>query len=372
MKKVLVLYTSVGLGHMYLALNVTSLLVSEGYEVEARDVLKVEEGVLSRFGQKIYLFIVKKFPWVWDYLYRANWIYKVAKPVSLWLASWHTRNLEELIDLFQPDLIISTQITASSLVSNLKKKNKYKGIFAVAFSDYHFHPFWVVPNADIYFVNIDSQKKELEQACGIGTQVKVVGMSLARDMKDVSLIRQELGFRTDEKIVVLAAGSLGIFSPELLIRELLKIEDLSIVVITGKNLDLEKSLKGEFSEEKSRVKIWGFKKKLLDLYKISSVLITKPGGLTVAEALSEDLPMVITHVLPGQESLNLEYLIQRKLVIDGRGFDLKKIRELVEDEVRFEGFRKQLASNEFKYEVLTRVSEVPKIVTAVNEIMHKV
>jgi hypothetical protein len=45
-----------------------------------------------------------------------------------------------------------------------------------------------------------------------------------------------------------------------------------------------------------------------DLYQIADVFMTKPGGLSVAEAGQFGLPLVVTHTLPGQEDLNLAYL----------------------------------------------------------------
>ena len=38
-------------------------------------------------------------------------------------------------------------------------------------------------------------------------------------------------------------------------------------------------------------------------------LVTKPGGLTVSEALAKELPMLISKPIPGQEERNLEFLL---------------------------------------------------------------
>ncbi len=40
----------------------------------------------------------------------------------------------------------------------------------------------------------------------------------------------------------------------------------------------------------------------------SDCIITKSGGLTVSEALSKKLPMIITNPIPGQETRNCKIL----------------------------------------------------------------
>ena len=44
---------------------------------------------------------------------------------------------------------------------------------------------------------------------------------------------------------------------------------------------------------------------------ISSLIITKPGGLTTAECLAKGLPMVIVNPIPGQETRNTDFLIKK-------------------------------------------------------------
>ena len=45
-----------------------------------------------------------------------------------------------------------------------------------------------------------------------------------------------------------------------------------------------------------------------DLMHISSLVITKPGGLTSSESLASHLPIIIINPIPGQEEENAEFL----------------------------------------------------------------
>lgn len=55
-----------------------------------------------------------------------------------------------------------------------------------------------------------------------------------------------------------------------------------------------------------------------DVYKymsIADLIITKPGGLTVSEALASTLPMAIFKAYPGQEAENADFLIKNNMAI---------------------------------------------------------
>jgi processive 1,2-diacylglycerol beta-glucosyltransferase len=48
---------------------------------------------------------------------------------------------------------------------------------------------------------------------------------------------------------------------------------------------------------------------------ISDIIITKPGGITTAEALAKKIPMVIVKPIPGQEASNTAYLMKKGAAI---------------------------------------------------------
>ena len=48
---------------------------------------------------------------------------------------------------------------------------------------------------------------------------------------------------------------------------------------------------------------------------ISSLVVTKPGGLTTTESLTSHLPIIIINPIPGQEEQNAEFLENHKVGI---------------------------------------------------------
>jgi UDP-N-acetylglucosamine:LPS N-acetylglucosamine transferase len=79
-------------------------------------------------------------------------------------------------------------------------------------------------------------------------------------------------------------------------------------------------------------------------YAIADVFVGKPGGLSTAESLRWNLPLVVCYTLPGQEEKNLKYLVARGLVMDR---PLSLIRS-VERELAAGAFKKFLRKNPYR------------------------
>ena len=48
---------------------------------------------------------------------------------------------------------------------------------------------------------------------------------------------------------------------------------------------------------------------------MSDLIITKPGGLTISEALACNLPMALFEAIPGQEEENAEFLVSKNMAV---------------------------------------------------------
>ena len=83
-----------------------------------------------------------------------------------------------------------------------------------------------------------------------------------------------------------------------------------IVVVCGRNEAGRKKLSSIRPPSRHRVKLLGFTDKMRDLMAVADLLVTKPGGLTVSEALACGLPMALVSPIPGQEERNSDYLLE--------------------------------------------------------------
>ncbi len=316
MKKILILYTSIGLGHKSIAENIAWHLKHKGHNVELFDALKLQAGMLTKYSEQLYTYLYKQFPGLWRWLYTTSWFISATLPFRTFVARFNSADIRACIERIQPDMIISTQTSASAVVSFLKLKKVFAGLFVIAFSDFHLHRYWLYPNADAYLVNIEEQKQEMMQLGVSAEKIYVCGITLTpRPLIDPVEVRKRLGILPDQKVILVASGSLGVRMPKDLLQQLADIQidtaKVALIVVCGKNgslaRELKQTLRGAY--------VFGFYTPMHELYAVADIFITKPGGVSIAEGLQWGVPQVITHWLPGQEELNLEYLTKNNLVL---------------------------------------------------------
>jgi processive 1,2-diacylglycerol beta-glucosyltransferase len=88
-----------------------------------------------------------------------------------------------------------------------------------------------------------------------------------------------------------------------------------ILAITGQNEKLQESLTRKGAKLRHPTKIFGFVDRIHEFMEIAEVIVTKPGGITTAEALVKRLPMIIINPIPGQEAKNSDFLLRHGVAV---------------------------------------------------------
>ena len=122
-------------------------------------------------------------------------------------------------------------------------------------------------------------------------------------------IRQGMGIDKNIPAVLIMGGTQGL-GP---IKDMVKLLDRSgiemqMIIASGTNKKLYNWLKSR--RFKKKVLSFSLAPNVDELMSISSLVITKPGGITTAEALAKALPMLIVNPLPGQEAINTKFLLK--------------------------------------------------------------
>ncbi len=238
------------------------------------------------------------------------------------------------------DIVISTQVNPSAIVSYLTNEKLFKGKFVISFSDYHLQTFWLYKNADMYLVNIPEQKEQMIKLGYQASKIFVIGMALPEKQKiDSQEVRQKFGLSVEDKVLLVMGGTMGYKIKTQLIEGLLSTK-AKVFIVCGNNEKIKLELEKQFLNN-SNVRIFGFVDFMPELYSIASVVVSKPGGMTTAECLSYGLPLAVSNYLPGQEKINTEYLRARKLVLPETNNIVKQVAE----ELETGNFAAQLRSN---------------------------
>ena len=317
MKKILVMYGSIGLGHKVVAENITVVLKTyPDVKIEMLDVLEMYRGPFTETSSRIYKFIVDHIPGLWGFFYTNPIFLKASLPLRVPLAGLKIKKFRDYFNRSKPDLILTTHPSATALASYLKKTGEYRGPLVTTFSDFHFQPYWVYPRVDKYLVMTPEQADEVGKRGFARSQVLITGLPVhpvfSEEYHDI-VVRREFGFHPNRPIVLMIGGSRGWGIKIADIWALLgSAYDMELVVVVGFNSELLADLQKLRETAGSNLKVLGNLETsaVAKLYAVAKVLVTKPGGLSLAQGLLRGLPMVLVNPLPAMEELNTRYLIR--------------------------------------------------------------
>ncbi|MFV9510845.1 MGDG synthase family glycosyltransferase [Tepidibacillus sp. LV47] len=282
------------------------------HEVKIVHLLKIINQTLEQWIQKIYLFIILKKPRIW------GWIYKKEGNFSLlfkpFIAYAMLGKLDRFLKEENPDLIIATHASGLTALAKLKKRNHYK--LAAVFTDYHLNSFWIHPEIDYYFVGHEELKNRLVKKYQMEPErVIISGIPIDPSfscLKQDPLTQENANFR-----ILVMGGGLGIGSMKEIVQSLQKIKNVpfSVYVITGRNQKLYDELTQLASSINYSLEVLPYIEDICPIMMKSHLIITKPGGLTISEALSTSTPIFIYQPIPGQEEYNARFLIKNRSAI---------------------------------------------------------
>jgi len=337
--KILVLYTSAGYGHKKIGENIAEVLKTE-HQVDLLDLFSFAGGKTAEWGTTIYLKLLEFLPGLWEFFYTNSVFLNIAMPWRTYFARFKAIKVANLLINKHYDAVICTQVTASAIVSYLKQKKLFNGKFVIAFSDFHLHPFWLYDNADLYLANIPEQKEQMVARGVAGDKIFVCGITLPRLHEvDKSVVRGDFGLGEGDKTILVLGGGRGLGIDTKTIDELSKV-DAKLIIVCGQNEELRQRLE-KFYNNKLNIRVLGFVDYLPSLYAIASIVVTKPGGLTIAECLQHKLPILISSFIPGQERLNYEYLWDKNLIMP----EIVDLYGPVADELKTGAFAEALNTN---------------------------
>ncbi len=368
---ILILTASTGGGHLRAAASLKSYITSNSNDnnVEIIDALKYINPILNKTITEGYEQMAKKMPKLFGTLYKSSNKESGMGSFVIGFMALISKSLLPLIKEFKPDIIITTHPFVTTMISTLKEHNKISEPLICIMTDYAPHQTWINKCVDSYIVSNEGMIDMMVQMGAEREKIHPFGIPIDGafyNHKDKDAILQELNLKKDVSTILIMAGSFGVSDIIKIYNDIVKIDlDFQIIVITGRNKKLyqmfqkrletkpkisvikrRRKLKRKFNlkankkasliRKRRRIKNKGGKiTKLLyftnevDKYmQISDLIITKPGGLTVSEALACNLPMAIFDAIPGQEEENAEFLINNNMAVRiGKGKTCAKIIE---------------------------------------------
>jgi processive 1,2-diacylglycerol beta-glucosyltransferase len=367
---ILFLSVSTGGGHIKAAEALKEYVEKNysGSRCKIVDTFKYISPLIDKFLVGGYLNIINKLPFLYGSLYKLSEHNKGIIDATYAISQLFSYKLIPLIREFNPTIIVCTHTLPLQMTSYLKQKKIISVPITAIVTDYVNHPFWKLDNIDALIVPHDKIMFDMVQAGIPESIIYPYGIPLSEEFlirHNRKNIMANLGLE-DKLTGLIMGGSLGIRSVYNSFKMLLRCErEMQIIVVTGKNAHLRNKMEDQLRHynitntkintnnctgantnttinanaytgtnthtytidntdtstytyiyNNKNIKILGYTDIIPELMDISDFIITKPGGMTISEALVKELPIFLTFPIPGQEERNCHFLIENGVAVN--------------------------------------------------------
>lgn len=313
-RSILIIAASIGSGHIKAAEAVSDELKIQypDASIEIVDFTKWKISWATAFMKACYLFMLRFIPNLYDLMYRFTGGKSGGISVQSLISAITSADIASLVKKYQPDVILCTHPFPAGAASWRKKRHPNEFLFSTVITDYSVHQMWIYTNVDCYFVAREAMKTDLITAGLPAENVWVTGIPVKagfHQAADKAEVLSALGLEAGIPTVLIMGGGLGLGGMEYTLKTLGKIETkLQLIVIAGRNEELKRRMEESSKDCRHSVCVLGFTQRVRDYMMAADLLISKPGALTITEALSAELPMVLHEPIPGPETENAVYI----------------------------------------------------------------
>lgn len=318
-KRILIPYATYGSGHKSIAEYIKKYFEENGdYECLTLDLITDSSYIVSKFSKKTTEFFMTKLPSIWSLLY-----YGFDNKISAYISGkinlnlYDNKKLKKIITDFNPDITIATHFFGTDLINKYNKLNLTNSKLVTVITDYKSHDFWLnsIKGTDAIIVSSLNERIKLLKRGYKNKQIHTSGIPILSDLSPLENkndIFKKLNLDTNKKTVLFfVGGGNGALLNLTYFKHILKNNyDCNLIFIAGKNKKAEKRATEMLNEYKRKnTKIYGFVTNVSELYKISDIVITKPGGAQTTECLLFNKPMILIKSNGGQEIGNRRFLV---------------------------------------------------------------
>jgi 1,2-diacylglycerol 3-beta-galactosyltransferase len=231
---------------------------------------------------------------------------------SMYLTSGH--RLRRMVQLHPADVVVSVHsvITRPSVEAFLTLPERPPFITVVT-DLVSTHMFWYDSRVERTFVPTQAAyERGIE--CGMSAdQLRVTGLPVhprfTETDYDKAAVRRKFGWNPDLPTIMLVAGGEGMGPLFEMTRAINNARlQCQMVIIAGKNESLKTKL--EACEWNQPTHVYGFVTDMPAIMAGADILVTKAGPATICEACISGLPMILSDAIPGQETGNVEFVLE--------------------------------------------------------------
>ena len=302
----MILTASYGEGHNSAARGVRDGLARTSPDaiVDVRDLFAETFGALHHLVRRSYLTLINRWPRAWGYAYRwmdrrqnfdndFGWLYPT------------TKKLEELLETFRPDVVVSVYPTYPYLLRKISGSARNYQSVVIVTDSITVNGIWYRSQADYWLVPNEQSIAPIRSGGVAPERIKALGFPVDLTFADFTRERPPLSSATKPRVLyVINAGTAH--APQV-VRRLLDL-NIQLTVTVGYDERLRRAI--EFASGGREIEIVGWTSEMPRLLCTSHLLIGKAGGAIVQESIAASCPMIINHVVSGQEEGNARLIVE--------------------------------------------------------------
>lgn len=324
--KVLILSSNTGAGHNSAARAVQEVMMKRGVPCDIRDGLSFLSKDASKFISQWHSRLYRAAP----RLYGEGYEY----------AQKHSQGMDEdslvvrVLGLAAQSLracilsqgythIVSTHLFPAMMLTRLQSHQPLPIVTSFISTDYTASPGYEAIDADWCFVPgpeivAEFVRPGMPEEKIIGCGMPVSSAFLAEG--DKTAAKRALGIDPEHRHLLVMSGSMGCGPLKKVISQLSAMAgaDVDITVICGTNRKLSRQL-NRLIGDRQNIHIHDFVDRVPLFMDSADLYLTKPGGLSVSEAMAKRLPMVLLQAVEGCETHNMHYCLKKGAAVTEKG-----------------------------------------------------
>ncbi|ATP42120.1 hypothetical protein CSE16_20055 [Solibacillus sp. R5-41] len=318
--------------------------------VEKIDIFHYTLPRLERIVSKCYLTWIQQYPNSYSRFYKKNfnandYQVRLFQPFEYMMQ----QALEKIILEKQPEAIICTHSFPSHAASRLKQAGKTQVPIINAYTDFFTSGVWAKDGVDLHLAPSTHVAKHLMEQFHVAEEKIVIsGIPIHPEIRPVTKRKVKHPLH-----ILIAGGNSGLGNIKSLVNQCCGLRNTQFSVLCGNNRKLLQELQNLSLPNVTPLSYIESREQMNALYDQVDAIISKPGGVTVAEALSKKIPTFIESELPGQEQINMDYLVPAQLVFQTTDCDhsLLEVYSILNNETEMKKFERAIQMYEQDFDL---------------------
>lgn len=341
--KVLILTARYGMGHISASESIKEDIqkYNKDADIEVIDFFEYSIPHMANFLYKSFNLIIKYAKHAYSRVYIQNDRSDMRRDDIVTKTFY--RNLKKLISEKKPDAIISTFPVISKAVSYYKLKELDSIPLITCITDISSHYEWIHPKTDFYLVPCKDIAHEISKKGVDRDSIIVYGIPVSDKFKSISNHMSKRGCgKKRKKELLIMGGGLGMLPTSPMFFESVNgLKDIHTTIVTGNNKKLFDMIYGKYEN----ITVLGYSNDVDQLMKNADCVMTKPGGITVFEAIYSLTPIISFKTMLPNEVKNVEFIEDNIFGItlyDSVSRSVNRIENFLNDEARLEKMKSSM------------------------------